>query len=104
MNRHAVNWSASNPDWQAMLSGTIVPCEDCGSEGRIIVSAPTYYEPLAERDLGPCPTCEGTGGALIETEPLEPEDWFRDLLAEWAAKDADDRQGDFYDGAPDFED
>jgi neutral trehalase len=37
------------------------------------------------------------------SEPLEPEDWFRDLLAERAAEDADDRQGDFYDGAPDFD-
>jgi hypothetical protein len=48
----------------------IVPCEHCGTEGRIYSG---QYED--ERDCGPCPVCEGTGGEIIKTEPaaLEPK-------------------------------
>jgi hypothetical protein len=48
----------------------IVPCEACGSEGRILRG---QYED--ERDCGPCPHCEGTGGEIIETQPIELADY-----------------------------
>jgi hypothetical protein len=47
----------------------IVPCEACGSEGRIYRG---QYED--ERDCGPCPYCEGTGGEIITVQPIELED------------------------------
>lgn len=48
-----------------MNSPRVVLCEACGSEGRIYCG---QYED--ERDTGPCPWCEGTGGELIETQPI----------------------------------
>lgn len=53
----------------------IVPCEACQTEGRIIRDAGynRWGEPQ-EIDEGPCPYCEGTGGELIEAEPIEEED------------------------------
>lgn len=56
----------------------IVPCEACGTEGRIIRQS--LYHSSAhvgapdEVDHGECPYCEGTGGELIEVEPIELED------------------------------
>jgi hypothetical protein len=47
----------------------LVLCETCGSEGRIYRG---LYED--ERDCGPCPACEGTGGEIVEVEPIEMED------------------------------
>lgn len=47
----------------------LMPCDCCGSEGRIYRG---QYE--NERDCGECPVCEGTGGALIPSEPVEPDD------------------------------
>ena len=47
----------------------ITLCESCGSEGRIYRG---LYED--ERDCGPCPYCEGTGFAVVETEPIEEDD------------------------------
>lgn len=47
----------------------IVLCEACGSEGRVLRG---QYED--ERDYGPCPYCEGTGGEIIETQPIEMVD------------------------------
>jgi hypothetical protein len=44
----------------------IIPCKHCGSEGRIYRGK---YED--ERDCGPCPVCEGTGGEIVETEAVE---------------------------------
>lgn len=52
-----------------MCNERIIPCEACQSEGRILRG---QYED--ERDCGPCPYCEGTGGEIIETEPIEMED------------------------------
>lgn len=84
---------------RTMISITIQPCEACGSEGRIYRSAPTYYEPLAEADCGPCPYCEGTGGELIETFPVDPyDDWFAEYLAEKAREEEHDPEHDFFDG------
>lgn len=47
----------------------IIPCQHCGSEGRLYAR---QYED--ERDVGECPVCEGTGGEIIETEPITLED------------------------------
>lgn len=52
-----------------MTDPRIVPCDRCGSEGRLYSG---QYED--ERDCGECPVCEGTGGEIIETEPIEMED------------------------------
>ena len=56
----------------------VVLCEACGSEGRIYVKdwdydreSGDYY---GERDTGPCPWCEGTGGEIILTQPITLED------------------------------
>ena len=60
-----------------MKSPRIVPCLDCGTEGRIYI-ADYFYDrdglQQGERDDGPCPSCEGTGGELIETDPITLED------------------------------
>lgn len=54
----------------------IVSCEACGSEGRYCIDtgivdrhtgAPLY-------DYEDCPWCEGTGGEIIETQPITQED------------------------------
>lgn len=47
----------------------IIPCECCQTEGRIYRG---QYED--ERDYGQCPVCEGTGGEVIETEPVTLDD------------------------------
>lgn len=53
----------------------VVACEACGTEGRLYV---TNYDASqgcwGERDIGPCPYCDGTGGEIIETQPIEMED------------------------------
>jgi hypothetical protein len=50
-----------------MSDPRIVPCEACGSEGRV-------YRGQDERDCGPCPACDGTGGEIVETEPVTLDD------------------------------
>jgi len=50
----------------------IVPCEACGTEGRIYRGHPNDPHP---RDAGPCPVCEGTGSEVIETWPIEMDDF-----------------------------
>lgn len=52
-------------------SARIVPCEHCGSEGRLYSGHANDPNP---RDDGPCPVCEGTGGEIIEAEPITLED------------------------------
>lgn len=47
----------------------VVPCEDCGTEGKIYQG---QYED--ERYICDCGTCEGTGGALIHTRPIDIDD------------------------------
>jgi len=58
----------------------VIPCQHCGTEGRIYRRA-WIYEPgcghahhHGEEDCGECPTCEGTCGEIIETEPITLED------------------------------
>lgn len=54
-----------------MSDPRVWPCQWCGSEGRIYSGHPNDPNP---RDEGPCEACEGTGGEIIETEPIEMED------------------------------
>lgn len=64
------------------MSPRLVPCERCGSEGRIYVGA-LVYEPgcghahWGERDDGECPECRGRGEVQIDDEPIELEDLYR---------------------------
>lgn len=53
-----------------------IPCERCQSEGRIYRGHPNDPNP---RDEGPCPVCEGTGGELVETQPVTMEDLYCDM-------------------------
>ena len=46
----------------------IVGCEACGHEGRIKHGDPDYGWET------PCDCCEGTGGEIIVTEPIEEQD------------------------------
>lgn len=55
-----------------MNSPRIVLCEACGSEGRILRAE--YSTDPNPRDCGPCPYCEGTGGEIIETQPVDMDD------------------------------
>jgi hypothetical protein len=58
---------------------TIVECTACGGEGRIIINHGVGYDRHTgyfpdERDHGPCPYCDGTGGEIITTQPIEIDD------------------------------
>lgn len=57
-----------------MCNARIIPCEACGTEGRLYVTDYDYENGWGERDDGPCPWCEGTGGELIETQSIELAD------------------------------
>lgn len=48
----------------------VIPCEACGSEGRVLTSDGGPYD----KDHGPCPYCDGTGSELIEVQPITIED------------------------------
>lgn len=59
-----------------MADYRVVLCETCGSEGRLC-----YDTGIRCRETGaameryePCPWCEGTGGEIIEVQPIEMED------------------------------
>lgn len=52
----------------------IVPCETCGTEGRIYATKSGHPNDPDSVDLGPCSACEGTGGEIVETEPVTLED------------------------------
>jgi hypothetical protein len=54
-----------NTDWR------IVPCDACGTEGRIYRQGRHCWD---EIDYGQCPYCEGTGGEIIEVQPIDMED------------------------------
>jgi DnaJ-class molecular chaperone len=56
-------------------SETIVVCEACGGEGRILIVMPGESDP---EDHGPCDYCQGTGREVIKTQPIDIED--RDAL------------------------
>jgi hypothetical protein len=58
-----------------MSNERIVLCEACGSEGHLYEwtsALDTWGQPL--QDISKCPWCEGTGGEIIETQPIELED------------------------------
>ena len=66
-----------------MNSPRIICCSVCNGEGRIYV-LDHFWDPntgggWGDRDIGPCDACEGMGGEIIETEPVELED------LEWAS-------------------
>lgn len=53
----------------------IVFCEACQSEGRIYVSDGfSWDDGPRERDIGPCEVCEGTGGEIVEVQPIDLSD------------------------------
>lgn len=58
-----------------MCNARVILCEACGSEGRIRWGSRQFdnYGNEMEHDE-PCPYCEGTGGEIIETQPIEMED------------------------------
>ena len=58
-----------------MDSPRVVPCTHCGSEGRLYSGHANDPNPL---DCGECPVCKGTGGEIIETEPIELQDMDRE--------------------------
>jgi len=49
-----------------------VPCEVCGTEGRIIRQH--VINPYDEVDCGVCPACGGAGDALVMTEAVTMDD------------------------------
>jgi DnaJ-class molecular chaperone len=53
-----------------------MPCEHCGGEGQLYTSRYGGNDPDVW-PVGECPTCEGTGYALYETEPVEEEEIMR---------------------------
>lgn len=61
-----------------MCSERIILCEACGSEGRIYEQHWTYERDcgphLDDVDVGACPYCDGTGGEIIVTEPIDESD------------------------------
>jgi hypothetical protein len=75
------------------MSPIIVPCEACGTEGRI--EHFTHYD-RDGNECGwsePCPYCDGTGGEEIEGHPVDLED------AEFLAQAAVYKTARFYCGA-----
>lgn len=58
-----------------MENPRIIPCTRCGSEGRLYSGHPNDPNPV---DDGECPACEGTGGEVIETEPVTLDDLCKD--------------------------
>jgi hypothetical protein len=55
---------------EAIADLRIVACEACGTEGRVLQSngGPD------DIDCGECPYCDGTGGEIITTQPIEMAD------------------------------
>jgi hypothetical protein len=53
----------------------IVPCEYCGTEGRLYERRQYFCRHTGyhddDVDVGPCPECDGTGGAMVVVEPIE---------------------------------
>ena len=67
---YPTSWNG-DPEPDDEPQSILVPCEACGSEGRIYRGHPNDPHP---RDCGPCPECGGTGeieGELIIMEDLE---------------------------------
>jgi hypothetical protein len=52
----------------------IVPCEWCGTEGRLYRTASGHPNDPDTIDIGPCSACEGTGGEIVEVEPITMEE------------------------------
>lgn len=56
------------------MNERIVQCAACNGEGRMFEPCCDWQHGPGEIDVGPCEECEGTGGQVIETEPVELED------------------------------
>ena len=71
-----MNSSLSPRDAASDEHPTLQPCETCQSEGRIYRRQGSMrpWETDDIIDCGECPDCEGTGGALIPTEPVTEEE------------------------------
>jgi hypothetical protein len=54
------------------MNTRFVPCEVCGSEGRIYRQHVT--NPYEEVDHGECPECRGSGMMEVEMQPVEMRD------------------------------
>lgn len=53
----------------------VVACAACGTEGQLISwsgSMDQYGNPIERTE--PCPYCEGTGGEVIKTQPIDMEE------------------------------
>ena len=57
-----------------MTDPRIVQCSACDGEGRLYEADCDWQHGPGERDIGPCDQCEGTGGEIIDTQPIELED------------------------------
>ncbi|MGY3609892.1 MULTISPECIES: hypothetical protein [unclassified Bradyrhizobium] len=58
-----------------MSNARVVLCEACGSEGRLFTLTHISREDGQwDGHSEPCPWCEGTGGEVIETQPIDMED------------------------------
>lgn len=68
----------------------LVLCEACGSEGRILTANGNDPD---HTDLGECPWCSGTGGELVECEPITLEDLEDAHCGETSTVMADDQLG-----------
>lgn len=69
-----------------MTDPRIVECSCCGGEGRVLESAWVYEHGSGHGhwdalDAGPCPHCDGTGGEIIETQPIELEDLEQEFVS-----------------------
>lgn len=60
----------------------IVSCEACNTEGRIYRTRSGHPNDPDWIDLGPCDVCEGTGGMMIEVEPITLGDLVSETVAE----------------------
>lgn len=74
----AIECAMNTEWWRGFHAGTkdehgrppevrMVLCEACGGEGRIYSGHPNNPHP---REIGPCPTCEGTGLQIVEVFPI----------------------------------
>lgn len=55
-------------------SPRLVPCEGCGSEGRLIRTKSGHPNDPDEIDEGECPVCGGAGNELIATSAVTLDD------------------------------
>lgn len=58
-----------------MTALRIVPCAACGSEGSVRhITHISREDGQWDGHIEPCPHCGGTGGEIIDTQPIEADD------------------------------